>query len=112
MGVVTSSMAEIVWCIEVNHDTTMWNEGFEHADEPWAVFYTNNEVLAHNLRVIISEQWNDGADMDKMFEVRKYKTEKPELSGTSASDGQLGFFSDQDMALSALSARLVMWEGI
>lgn len=50
--------------------------------------------------------------MDKLFKVKKYKTEKPEPSSMSIGDDQLGFFSNPDMALRALTTRLVMWDGI
>lgn len=38
-----------VWRISFNLDTTMWNEGFEAADDPWCTFFTDDQNLLNLL---------------------------------------------------------------
>jgi len=41
--------------VELRLDTTMWNEGFEQAAEPWLTLYTDNGAWARSLpRVYLS----------------------------------------------------------
>lgn len=53
--------------VTVRHDTAMWNEGFEHADNPWFAFVTDDEFLIRATEKLV-ELWNEETkDMGREF---------------------------------------------
>jgi hypothetical protein len=119
---------DLVWRIEINHNTTMWNEGFEHARQPWAVIYTDSERLAGTINSVIELQWNPGAAMDHVFSAKVYQTPLPALTDIGPNPDfddetyynaiddpdnfNRGFYADPQAGLDAIVERLRTWEGI
>ena len=50
----TDSTAAELLRVELRLDTTMWNEGFEKAEEPWLTLYTDNGAWARSLPRVYS----------------------------------------------------------
>lgn len=69
------------WDIEVWHDTTMWNEGFEHAAEPFTVLVAPTEQVAKDVSAWIDSTYSlENAPLeswDKVFTTRIHPTGGP-----------------------------------
>lgn len=66
------------WDIEVCHDTTMWNEGFEHAAEPFTVLVAPTEQVAKDVSAWLDSTYAlenaTRENWDKVFITRIHPT--------------------------------------
>lgn len=65
-----------VYRIKILHDTTMWNEGFDNAVNPWLAFYTKNSQDVNVVERIV-EAKNQNNEFDKLFIVESFLTDLP-----------------------------------
>ena len=95
------------WDVEIWHDTSMWNEGFDQAHEPYVVIRVPNEKEAK-----IVERWLDtvynkslaGKGLyDRWFKAR-LNPSNPNRTPLTVSSGVY--------AVSLVSAAISQWEGI
>lgn len=66
------------WDVEIWHDTTMWNEGFEHARQPFVTLVAPTEEVAAAVSSWVdtsySLQTRTWEDIDKAFTTRTHPT--------------------------------------
>ena len=94
--------------VEVWHDTTMWNEGFEHAREPYALVVVPNAQTAADVAAWVDVTYalstRAWADSDKAFTARTHPS-------APASDGLFKVLP-ADEAKAYLAERIVEWRGL
>lgn len=96
------------WDVEVWHDTTMWNEGFEQAREPYAIVNVSTDLDAVSVAAWVDTTFAlstlPWADMDKAFtaKVTRILHQHPGVhAATSVADAQ-----------QFISARVAEWRGL
>lgn len=93
------------WDVVVRHDTTMWNEGFEHAREPYAVITVSSQTDADALAAWVNTTYGlrqlPWDDIDKAFTAK-----------THPSSDQLREPMSFTEAKSVVAARISEWLGL
>jgi len=118
-----------IYRVDLKPDTTMWNEGFEKADEPWLRIYTDNTDWVNRLEKVYSVVVPGGSQIPQLFFVEALELASDRPTPTQAEldsededaqyDGRQStrFFAlapgtpAQDLDL-VLGRRLAEWDGI
>ena len=94
--------------VEVWHDTTMWNEGFEYAREPHALVVVPDAQTAADVAAWVDVTYalstRAWADIDKAFTARTHPS-------TPAGDGLFKVLT-ADEAKTYLTERIAEWRGL